>query len=145
MSSLLATVKSFVANLLLWSFFTAGLAAAMGSGVALGGTRKDMATIAGSAVALVTGLRLAKKPQIKGFLSKPGTLWFLVPVQRRCGRGDVLRHGRCEGNRRRCRHGAGLDRRGRRDRRQPPRCGPRLRHRDLLASDVSHVSLRSGS
>jgi hypothetical protein len=77
MSSLLATVKSSVANLLLWSFFTAGLAAALGAGAVLDGTRKDVATIAGSAVALVTGTRLAKKPKIKGFLSRPGTLWFL--------------------------------------------------------------------
>ncbi|MGI5424221.1 hypothetical protein [Streptomyces sp. CA-179760] len=77
MSALLATVKSFVANLLLWSFFTVGLGAALGAGAALDGTGKDVATIAGSAVALVTGTRLAKKPKIKGFLSRPGTLWFL--------------------------------------------------------------------
>ncbi|MGW0864967.1 hypothetical protein [Streptomyces sp. NPDC002611] len=77
MSSFLATVKSFVTNLLLWSFLTVGLGAALGAGAVLDGTRKDVATIAGSAVALVTGMRLAKKPRIKGFLSRPGTLWFL--------------------------------------------------------------------
>ncbi|MGX1565422.1 hypothetical protein [Streptomyces sp. NPDC055506] len=77
MSALLATVKSFVASLLLWSFFTVGLGAALGAGAVLDGTPKDVATIAGSAVALVTGTRLAKKPRIKGFLSRPGTLWFL--------------------------------------------------------------------
>lgn len=77
MSALLTTVKSFVANLLLWSFFTVGLGAALGAGAVLDGTRKDVATIAGSAVALVTGTRLAKKPRIKGFLSRPVTLWFL--------------------------------------------------------------------
>ncbi|GHA18024.1 hypothetical protein [Streptomyces purpurascens] len=77
MSSFLATVKSTVANLLLWSFFTVGLGAALGAGAVLDGTQKDVATIAGSAVALVTGMRLAKKPRIKGFLAKPGTLWFL--------------------------------------------------------------------
>ncbi|MFI6370114.1 hypothetical protein [Streptomyces sp. NPDC050546] len=77
MSALLTTVKSFVADLLLWSFFTVGLGAALGAGAVLDGTQKDVATVAGSAVALVTGTRLAKKPSIKGFLSKPGTQWFL--------------------------------------------------------------------
>ncbi|WP_435281653.1 hypothetical protein [Streptomyces koelreuteriae] len=77
MSSFLATVKSFVADLLLWSLFTVGLGAALGAGAVLDGTQKDVATVAGSAVALVTGTRLAKKPRIKGFLSRPGTLWFL--------------------------------------------------------------------
>ncbi|QWB27273.1 MULTISPECIES: hypothetical protein [Streptomyces] len=77
MSSFLATVKSFVADLLLWSLFTIGLGAALGAGAVLDGTQKDVATVAGSAVALVTGTRLAKKPRIKGFLSRPGTLWFL--------------------------------------------------------------------
>ncbi|MFB7927827.1 hypothetical protein ACFC4C_01835 [Streptomyces sp. NPDC056039] len=77
MSSFLATVRSFVADLLLWSLFTIGLGAALGAGAVLDGTQKDVATVAGSAVALVTGTRLAKKPRIKGFLSRPGTLWFL--------------------------------------------------------------------
>ncbi|MET9762793.1 hypothetical protein ABZ016_27765 [Streptomyces sp. NPDC006372] len=77
MSSSLATVRSFTAGLLLWSFFTVGLAAAMGSGAVLDGTQQNVATIAGSAVALVTGSRLARKPRIKAFLSRPGTLWFL--------------------------------------------------------------------
>ncbi|MFC9125592.1 hypothetical protein ACFT4A_01940 [Streptomyces sp. NPDC057099] len=77
MSTFLTTVKSFVADLLLWSFFTVGLGAALGAGADLDGTRKDVVTIAGSALALVTGMRLAKKPRIKGFLSRPGTLWFL--------------------------------------------------------------------
>lgn len=77
MTSILATTKSFTADLLLWGFFAGGLAAAMGAGVVLDGTQKDVATLAGSVVALVTGSRIAKKPKIKAFLSRPGTLWFL--------------------------------------------------------------------
>ena len=77
MSSLLASVKSFVADLLLWTFFAGGLAASAGAGAVLDGTQKDVATYAGSAVALIAGSRIAKKPKIKAFLSRPGTLWFL--------------------------------------------------------------------
>lgn len=77
MKSLLATAKSFVATLLLWGLFTGGLLAGMGAGAVLDGTRENVATIAGSLVALVTGSRIARKPKIKSFLSKPGTLWFL--------------------------------------------------------------------
>jgi hypothetical protein len=75
--SLLATVKSFIANLLLWSFFAGGLAASTASGAVLDGTAKTAATFAGIAVAMVTGSRIAKKPKIKAFLSKTSTLWFL--------------------------------------------------------------------
>jgi hypothetical protein len=77
MTSFLAIAKSFVANVLLWSFFAGGVAATMGAGAVLDGTPKNVATIAGSVVALITGSRIAKKPKIKAFLSKPGTLWFL--------------------------------------------------------------------
>ncbi|MFF7312320.1 hypothetical protein [Streptomyces sp. NPDC008137] len=77
MSSLLATVKSFAANLLLWSLFTVGLGAALGAGAVVDGTQQDVATIAGSAVAVVTGTRLARRPRIKGFLARPGTPRFL--------------------------------------------------------------------
>ncbi|MFH8658906.1 hypothetical protein [Streptomyces afghaniensis] len=77
MSQLTTAVKAFVTDLLLWSFFAAGLGAALGAGAVLDGAHKDVATVAGSAVALVTGSRLARKPRIKGFLSRPGTLWFL--------------------------------------------------------------------
>jgi len=75
--SLLATVKSFVANLLLWSFFVGGLAASTASGAVLDGTAKNAATYTGIAVSLLAGSRIAKKPKIKAFLSKPSTLWFL--------------------------------------------------------------------
>ncbi|WP_328982587.1 hypothetical protein [Streptomyces mirabilis] len=75
MKSLLAAVRSFVANLLLWSFFVGGLAASSASGAVLDGTQK--ATYAGIAVSLVAGSRIAKKPQIKAFLSTPPVLWFL--------------------------------------------------------------------
>ncbi|MBK3580914.1 hypothetical protein JHN63_45510 [Streptomyces sp. MBT65] len=77
MKSLLSTVKSFIANLLLWSFFVGGLAASTASGAVLDGTAKNVATYAGIAVSLLTGSRIAKKPKIKEFLSKPSTLWFL--------------------------------------------------------------------
>lgn len=77
MKSLLVTAKSFVATLLLWGLFAGGLLAGMGAGAVLDGTRENVATIAGSVVALVTGSRIARKPKIKSFLSKPGTLWFL--------------------------------------------------------------------
>ncbi|WP_406123993.1 hypothetical protein [Streptomyces sp. NBC_00989] len=77
MKSLLATVKSFVANLLLWSFFVGGLTASTASGAVLDGTAKTVATYAGIAVSLLTGSRIAKKPKIKAFLSKSSTLWFL--------------------------------------------------------------------
>ncbi|SMQ14659.1 hypothetical protein SAMN06272771_0963 [Streptomyces sp. Ag82_O1-12] len=72
-----STTRSVVANLLLWAFFGAGLAVALGAGAVLDGTPQDVATITGSAVALVTGTRLARKPGISAFLARPGTLWFL--------------------------------------------------------------------
>ncbi|MCT9076163.1 hypothetical protein [Streptomyces fulvoviolaceus] len=77
MKSLLATVKSVVANLLLWSFFVGGLVASTASGTVLDGTAKNVATYAGIAVSMVAGSRVAKKPKIKAFLSKSSTLWFL--------------------------------------------------------------------
>ncbi|WP_262061330.1 hypothetical protein [Streptomyces sp. STR69] len=77
MKSLLATVQSFIANLLLWSFFIGGLAASTASGTVLDGTAKTAATFAGIAVSLLTGSRIAKKPKIKAFLSKTSTLCFL--------------------------------------------------------------------
>lgn len=77
MKSLLAAVKSFLANVLLWSCFLGGLAASTASGTVLEGTEKSAATYAGIAVAMVAGSRIAKKPRIKAFLSKSSTLWFL--------------------------------------------------------------------
>ncbi|MCT9078699.1 hypothetical protein [Streptomyces fulvoviolaceus] len=77
MKSLLATVKSVVANLLLWSFFVGGLVASTASGTVLDGTAKNVATYAGIAVSMLAGSRIAKKPKIKAFLSKSSTLWFL--------------------------------------------------------------------
>ncbi|MET8077544.1 hypothetical protein [Streptomyces sp. NPDC005303] len=77
MSSSPTAVKSFFADLLLWSFFACGLAASAGAGSVLDGTQKDVATYAGGVVALIAGSRIATKPRIKAFLSRPGTLWFL--------------------------------------------------------------------
>ncbi|MEU9455161.1 hypothetical protein [Streptomyces sp. NPDC048277] len=77
-TSFLTRVKSFIADLLLWSFFVAGLAASMGgAGAFLDGTAKTAATFAGIAVSLVTGSRITKKPKIKAFLSSRPVLWFL--------------------------------------------------------------------
>ncbi|MEV7978162.1 hypothetical protein [Streptomyces sp. NPDC086519] len=74
----LATATSFFADLLLWSFFGAGLAAATGgAGAVLDGTAKTVATFAGIAVSLLTGTRIARKPKIKAFLSTRPVLWFL--------------------------------------------------------------------
>ncbi|MGW0419079.1 hypothetical protein [Streptomyces sp. NPDC003015] len=77
MSSPRASVKSLFANLLLWTFFVGGLAASGAAGSVLDGTQKDVATYAGAVVALIAGARIARKPRIKAFLSRPGTLWFL--------------------------------------------------------------------
>ncbi|MBK3562471.1 MULTISPECIES: hypothetical protein [unclassified Streptomyces] len=77
MKPLLTTVKSLVADLLLWSFFVGGLVASTASGTVLDGTQKNVATYAGIAVSLLAGSRIAKKPKIKAFLSKSSTLWFL--------------------------------------------------------------------
>ncbi|MEU6374264.1 hypothetical protein [Streptomyces sp. NPDC046909] len=76
--SVLAAVKKFVADLLLWSVFVAGLvASAGGAGAVLDGTEKNVATAVGGVLALIAGSRIAKKPRIKAFLGRPGTLWFL--------------------------------------------------------------------
>lgn len=77
MSSPRTFVKSLLTDLLLWTLFVGGLAASGAAGAVLDGTQKDVATYAGSAVALVAGARIAAKPRIKAFLSRPGTLWFL--------------------------------------------------------------------
>ncbi|MEU6200739.1 hypothetical protein [Streptomyces sp. NPDC047061] len=73
----LARVKAFFRDLLLWSCFVAGLAASSASGTVLDGTQKDVATYSGIAVSMLAGSRIAKKPKIKAFLSRRGTLWFL--------------------------------------------------------------------
>ncbi len=70
-------MKSFVSTLLLWSSFIAGLVASTASGAVLDGMAKTAATFTGIAVSLLTGSRIAKKPRIRAFLSKPSTLWFL--------------------------------------------------------------------
>ena len=78
MTSPLAAARKFVADLLLWSFFVGGLALTAGGAEAvLDGTGKDVATAAGGVVALICGSTIARKPRIKAFLSRPGTLWFL--------------------------------------------------------------------
>ncbi|GAA2498498.1 hypothetical protein [Streptomyces longisporus] len=78
MRSAFAAVRKFVADLLLWSFFVGGLAASAGAGAVIDdSTQKNLATAVGTVVALLAGSRLAKKPKIKAFLGRPGTLWFL--------------------------------------------------------------------
>ena len=77
MGSPFAAVRKFVADLLLWAFFVGGLAASAAAGQVLDGSRKDIASGVGAVVALIAGSRIAKKPKIKAFLGRPGTLWFL--------------------------------------------------------------------
>ncbi|WP_037885587.1 hypothetical protein [Streptomyces sp. NRRL S-646] len=78
MRSPFATVKKFFANVLLWGCFVVGLAASAGAGAVLDdSTQKNVAAAVGGVIALLAGSRIAKKPKIKAFLSRPGTLWFL--------------------------------------------------------------------
>ncbi|MEU1270073.1 hypothetical protein [Streptomyces sp. NPDC005799] len=72
-----ATVRKALADALLWGFFVAGLAASTAAGAVFDGTAKNAVSGAGAVVALLAGSRLAKKPRIKAFLGRPGTLWFL--------------------------------------------------------------------
>jgi hypothetical protein len=72
-----AAVRKFVADLVLWTCFVAGLAASTAAGAVLDGTGKSVASGVGAVVALIAGSRIAKKPKIKAFLGRPGTLWFL--------------------------------------------------------------------
>ncbi|MER7792823.1 hypothetical protein [Streptomyces sp. NPDC097640] len=78
MNSVLAKMKSFFVDLFLWSFFVSGLAL---SGTAKqifdDSTQQNLATYGGGLVALIAGSQIAKKPKIKAFLGRPGTLWFL--------------------------------------------------------------------
>ncbi|MET9912153.1 hypothetical protein ABZZ74_36020 [Streptomyces sp. NPDC006476] len=76
-TSFAATVRKAFADVLLWGFFLAGLAASTAAGAAFDGTAKNAVSGAGAVVALLAGSRLAKKPRIKAFLGRPGTLWFL--------------------------------------------------------------------
>ncbi|MGW2516649.1 hypothetical protein ACWC09_06375 [Streptomyces sp. NPDC001617] len=77
-SSPLARVKRFVADLVLWQLFVVGLAASTGAGAVIDGhTQKNIVTAVGAVVALLAGSQIAKKPKIKAFLGRPGTLWFL--------------------------------------------------------------------
>ncbi|TDT98291.1 hypothetical protein EDD99_6518 [Streptomyces sp. 846.5] len=55
----------------------AGLVASTASGAVLDGREKSIATYAGIAVSMLAGSRIARKPRIKAFLSKPPVLWFL--------------------------------------------------------------------
>ncbi|WP_405645137.1 hypothetical protein [Streptomyces sp. NBC_00019] len=73
----LAAVRKSVADLILWQLFVGGLAAGTAAGAVFDGTQKDLVTAVGGVVALITGSRIAKKPKIKAFLSRPATLWFL--------------------------------------------------------------------
>jgi len=77
-SSPLARVKRFVADLVLWQLFVVGLAASTGAGAVIDdNTQKNIVTAVGAVVALLAGSQIAKKPKIKAFLGRPGTLWFL--------------------------------------------------------------------
>ncbi|KPH98568.1 hypothetical protein OK074_6264 [Actinobacteria bacterium OK074] len=81
MHTFMAKVKSFIANLVLWQVFIGGLVL---SGAAKqifdDTTQQNIATYGGGALALIAGSKIAKKPKIKAFLSRPGTLWFLFLV-----------------------------------------------------------------
>ncbi|MER6953739.1 MULTISPECIES: hypothetical protein [unclassified Streptomyces] len=76
-NSFFAAVKRFVANVLLWSAFAVGLVGSAGAGAFVDGDAKNVVAGVGGVVALVAGSRIAKKPKIKAFLGRPGTLWFL--------------------------------------------------------------------
>lgn len=76
--SAVAAVKKFVTDLVLWTCFAGGLAVSAGAGAVVDdSTQKNIATGVGTVVALLAGSRIAKKPKIKAFLGRPGTLWFL--------------------------------------------------------------------
>ncbi|MFF4502629.1 hypothetical protein [Streptomyces sp. NPDC001401] len=76
--SAVTAVKKFVTDLVLWTCFAGGLAASAGAGAVIDdNTQKNIATGVGAVVALLAGSRIAKKPKIKAFLGRPGTLWFL--------------------------------------------------------------------
>lgn len=76
--SVVAVVKKFVTDLLLWTCFAGGLAAGAGAGAVIDdSTQKNIATAVGTVLALFAGSRIARKPRIKAFLGRPGTLWFL--------------------------------------------------------------------
>ncbi|MFD4505363.1 hypothetical protein [Streptomyces sp. NPDC058457] len=78
MHSFLARVKSFFADLFLRAFFVAGLVMSGAAKQVLdGSTEQNIATYGGGAVALIAGSQIARKPKIKAFLGRPGTLWFL--------------------------------------------------------------------
>jgi len=67
-----------LADFFLWSTFAVGLAMSAGGAEALlDGTAHTAAAIAGGVVALIAGSRITRKPKIKAFLGRPGTLWFL--------------------------------------------------------------------
>ncbi|MER8073047.1 hypothetical protein ABTZ59_32740 [Streptomyces sp. NPDC094034] len=57
--------------------FTAGLAAAVGSGVVLDGAVKNWCTAGGVALSLLTGLLLGRREPVTSFLSARPVLWFL--------------------------------------------------------------------
>ncbi|XUL93868.1 hypothetical protein ACQ86D_50675 [Streptomyces galilaeus] len=69
--------KRFVADVLLWGMFVVGLAASAAAGAVVDGGAKNGVAVVGGVVALITGSRIARKPKIKAFLGRPGTMWFL--------------------------------------------------------------------
>jgi hypothetical protein len=70
--------KKFVTEAVLWTCFAGGLAAGAGAGAVIDDSaQKNIVTAVGTVIALLAGSRIAKKPRIKAFLSRPGTLWFL--------------------------------------------------------------------
>lgn len=77
MNALLAPVRAFLSSAFLWTCFVVGLAASAAAGTVLDGTPQNIATGAGAVLALLAGSRIARRPRIRAFLSRPGTLWFL--------------------------------------------------------------------
>lgn len=61
----------------LWLLFVVSLAAAVFSGLVFDGWQKRVATYAGLAVSLLTGITLARRPRIAALLEATPTLWFL--------------------------------------------------------------------
>ncbi|MFE2068615.1 hypothetical protein ACFXDH_40650 [Streptomyces sp. NPDC059467] len=71
------TARKFALDVMVWTSFVCGLGASLGAGAFLDGTGKNIVTYGGSALALLAGSRISRKPRIKAFLSTAPVLWFL--------------------------------------------------------------------
>lgn len=71
------TARKAVLDVMLWTSFVCGLGASLGAGAFLDGTGKNIAAYGGSALALLAGSQISRKPRIKAFLSTAPVLWFL--------------------------------------------------------------------